>query len=454
MNKQREKFYKIITYGCQMNERDSEKIAGMLENIGYNKTENLDDADIIFFNTCTVRKKAEQKVFGKVGSLKKLKEKNEDIIIGVGGCMMQIEETAEKLYQKLPHVDLILGTHNLHRLPVLVKKIARNRDRIIEIWDQQEGLIPDVPSRRSGDYKAWVSIIRGCNNFCSYCIVPYVRGREKSRPDEEIIQEIKELAGQGVKEVTLLGQNVNSYGHDLDQNINFSQLLKKIDKMTDLKRIRFMTSHPRDFSVDLIKTIKNSDSICEHLHLPLQAGSTPILKKMNRGYTAEQYRSIITSIRDEIPQAAITTDIIVGFPGEKEKHFQETLNLVQDIKFDMAFTFSYSRREGTPAADMKQQVPEDVKDRRLQELMKVQNEISLYKNQELVGKEVSVLVEGPSKNNPDKYSGRTRTRKQVIVPADENLAGKIVRAKIQKANSWTLYGELSSTQQDVYSSTG
>jgi len=437
-----------------MNERDSEKIAGMLENIGYNKTENLDDADIIFFNTCTVRKKAEQKVFGKVGSLKKLKEKNEDIIIGVGGCMMQIEETAEKLYQKLPHVDLILGTHNLHRLPVLVKKIARNRDRIIEIWDQQEGLIPDVPSRRSGDYKAWVSIIRGCNNFCSYCIVPYVRGREKSRPDEEIIQEIKELAGQGVKEVTLLGQNVNSYGHDLDQNINFSQLLKKIDKMTDLKRIRFMTSHPRDFSVDLIKTIKNSDSICEHLHLPLQAGSTPILKKMNRGYTAEQYRSIITSIRDEIPQAAITTDIIVGFPGEKEKHFQETLNLVQDIKFDMAFTFSYSRREGTPAADMKQQVPEDVKDRRLQELMKVQNEISLYKNQELVGKEVSVLVEGPSKNNPDKYSGRTRTRKQVIVPADENLAGKIVRAKIQKANSWTLYGELSSTQQDVYSSTG
>lgn len=436
------KFYHIITYGCQMNEHDSEKIAGMLEDQGYHYTGDIKEADIIFFNTCTIREKAELKVFGKVGSLKELKEKNPDLIIAIGGCMMQIKDTAEEMYRKFPFVDLIIGTHNLHRIPILIKKINEQRERVIEVWDEEEGLIPDVPSRRKGDYKAWVSIIQGCNNFCSYCIVPYVRGRERSRPPENIMEEIKKLVREGVKEVTLLGQNVNSYGHDLDQEIDFSQLLEKIDQIQGLARIRYMTSHPRDFSRKLITTIKNSDKVCEHFHLPIQSGSDPILEKMNRGYTVDEYKNLVTEIRENIPRASITTDIIVGFPGETEEDFQNTLQLVKDIQFDMAFTFSYSPREGTPASDMEKQVPEKVKDERLQELMKLQNKISLEKNKELVGQTVRVLVEGPSKNNPETFSGRTRTRKTVILPHREELTGKIVKARIKEVQSWTLYGEL------------
>ncbi len=440
--KKTNELYHIITYGCQMNERDTEKLAGMLEEIGYKKTNDIKKSDIIFFNTCTIREKAELKVFGKIGSLKKLKEKNPDLIIGIGGCMMQIEESVDKVYEKFPYVDLIIGTHNIHLLPELIKNIKKEKKRIVEVWDKDKGLIPEVPSIREGDYKAYVSIIQGCDNYCSYCIVPYVRGRERSRPLKDIKNEIKNLTNKGVKEITLLGQNVNSYGKDLQEDIDFADLIKKIDKIDNLPRIRYMTSHPRDFTNKLIKTIKNSDSVCEHFHLPLQSGSTSILKKMNRGYTTEEYIQLIQSIRGNIPGASITTDIIVGFPGETEKDFQNTLDIVQKIKFDMAFTFSYSPRKGTPAAKMEDQVSDEIKNKRLQKLMEVQNKISLEKNILLKNKIVNVLIEGESKNNPETFSGRTRTNKLVIVPGNNQLKGKIVDVKINEVQSWTLYGNI------------
>ncbi|MFW5976657.1 MAG: tRNA (N6-isopentenyl adenosine(37)-C2)-methylthiotransferase MiaB [Bacillota bacterium] len=441
MTKNNKKYY-IITYGCQMNEHDSEKIAGMLEEIGYSKTDSLKNADLIFINTCTIRENAEDKVFGKVGSLKKYKRKNPDLIIGIGGCMMQTETAAERIYKKHPQVDLIIGTHNIHKLPELIQNIENKDNRIYEVWEEAQGLIPDIPSRREGDYKAWVSIIRGCNNFCSYCIVPYVRGRERSRAPETIIKEIKSLIDKGVKEITLLGQNVNSYGKDLDSNIDFSELLKKIDIISGIKRIRYMTSHPRDFDQKLIDTIKNSKHICEHFHLPVQSGSTRILKKMNRGYTREEYITLIENIRKAIPQASITTDIIVGFPEETEKDFQETLSLVKKIRFDMAYTFIYSPRQGTPAARLEDQIQDEIKNDRLQRLMNKQNKISHEKNKKLKGKVLKVLIEGESKNDPDTYSGRSRTNKLVIIPKDESLKGEIIPVKIDKVRSWTLYGQV------------
>ncbi|MFW5998323.1 MAG: tRNA (N6-isopentenyl adenosine(37)-C2)-methylthiotransferase MiaB [Bacillota bacterium] len=441
MSENTKKYY-IITYGCQMNEHDSEKIAGMLEEIGYKKCNNIEKADLIFLNTCTVRENAEDKVFGKVGSLKQYKKKNPDLIIGIGGCMMQTESAANRIYKKHPHVDLIIGTHNIHKIPELIKNIEKEDHRVYEVWEEEQGLIPDVPSRREGDYKAWVSIIRGCNNFCSYCIVPYVRGRERSRSPQDIIKEVKSLIQKEVKEITLLGQNVNSYGKDLDLDIDFADLLQKIDKLDNIERIRYMTSHPRDFDQKLIETIKNSNNICEHFHLPVQSGSSRILKKMNRGYTRKQYINLIKNIRKAIPEASITTDIIVGFPGETKNDFQDTLNLVKEIQFDMAFTFNYSPREGTPAADLEEQVPEEIKNERLQKLMKIQNKISHEKNKELVGKNLEVLVEGESKNNPDTYSGRSRTNKLVIIPKNKDLKGKIVSVKINKVKSWTLYGQV------------
>ncbi|MFW5992152.1 MAG: tRNA (N6-isopentenyl adenosine(37)-C2)-methylthiotransferase MiaB, partial [Halanaerobiaceae bacterium] len=338
------KKYHIITYGCQMNEHDSEMLAGMLENMGYRATGKLDEADIILLNTCIIRKNAELKLFGKVGSLKHLKEKNPELIIGIGGCMMQEEAAVEEIYEKYPQVDLVFGTHNIHRLPELITRIEENRERIIETWDQDKGLIPDLPYIRESKYKSWVTIIQGCNNFCSYCIVPYVRGRERSRPLPEIVKEVKELVEDGVKEITLLGQNVNSYGHDREEAYDFADLLLKLDKIQGLKRIRYMTSHPRDFNLDLIEVIKNSKSICEHFHLPVQSGSSKILKKMNRGYNRKQYLKLVKKIKEEIPTASVTTDFIVGFPGETEIDFQQTLQLVKELKFDMAFTFKFSPR--------------------------------------------------------------------------------------------------------------
>lgn len=440
--KDKSKKYCIITYGCQMNEHDSEKLAGMLESIGYQQASELEDADIILINTCTIRENADLKILGKIGSIKKIKEKKRDLIIGVGGCMMQSEKAVRQLYEKYPHVDLIFGTHNIHHLPDLIKRIERERGRIVEVWEQEEGLIPDLPSVRKKEFKAWVSIIQGCNNFCTYCIVPYVRGRERSRPLKDIIKEVEKLVSEGVKEITLLGQNVNSYGKDLPEDVDFADLLIELDKIKELSRLRYMTSHPRDFSLKLLEAIKNSRSVCEHFHLPIQSGSNSILKKMNRGYTREKYLELISAIRKEVPDSSITTDIIVGFPGETEKEFEETLGLIKEIRFDSAFTFIYSKRTGTPASTMEEQVPEDIKSRRLKELMDIQNQISLEKNQEELGKTLEVLIEGESKNNPDTLMGRDRKNKLVIVPRDDNLIGKIVNVKINRAQSFTLFGEV------------
>lgn len=436
------KYYYIITYGCQMNVHDSEKLAGMLEKMGYHPAERIEEADIILINTCIIRENAELKVFGKVGSLKQLKKKNPDLIIGVGGCMMQSEEAVQQLYEKYPQVDLIFGTHNIHHVPELINRIKEERGRVVEVWDKEEGLIPDLPSRREDKYKAWVSIIQGCNNFCAYCIVPYTRGRERSRPPEDIVTEVERLVEKGVKEITLLGQNVNSYGKDLEEKVDFADLLVRLDEIEGLARIRYMTSHPRDFSQKLIDTIKDGKSICEHFHLPIQSGSNRILKKMNRGYTREDYLDLIKRIKEAIPDASITTDFIVGFPGETEEDFAETIDIVKRVRFDMAFTFIYSPRTGTPAAKMPEQIPEDRKKERLERLMELQNRISLENNQKLVGEVLEVLVDGESKNNPEMYSGRDRKNKLVIFSKKEGIKGEIVPVKINKAQSFTLFGEV------------
>ncbi len=434
--------YYIITYGCQMNEHDSEKIAGMLENMGYKPTEEPENADVVVMNTCLVRENAELTVYGKVGSLKKLKENNPEMVLAVGGCMMQKEEPAQELYQKHPQVDIIFGTHNLHRIPALIEQIKSGEEQIIEIWDEPQKPDIDTPVKRKNDFQAWVTIIKGCDNYCSYCVVPFVRGPERSRPEAKIMQEVKNLTAEGVKEITLLGQNVNAYGQDLGDNYSFKKLLNKLSKTASLHRIRFMTSHPRDFNQELIKTVASNDKICSHYHLPVQSGSTRILNRMNRGYTRKEYLSLIKKIKELDPNAAITSDIIVGFPGETRNDFEKTLSLVKECRFDMAFTFAYSTRPGTKAENMDGNIEPEEKKSRLHELMNVQNEISQEKNEQLVGKTIDVLVEGESKNNPENYSSRTESNKLVIIPGKPDLKGKIIPVKITEAGSWTLYGEI------------
>ncbi|TDP86159.1 tRNA-i(6)A37 thiotransferase enzyme MiaB [Halanaerobium saccharolyticum] len=434
------KYYNIITYGCQMNEHDSERLAGMLEEMGYQHTDELADADIILLNTCIIRENAELKVFGKLGELKQYKRENSDLIIGIGGCMMQQDEPVDEVYKKYRHVDLIFGTHNIHHLPNLIKKIEETRDRVVEVWDEEEGLIPDLPSQRESEHSAWISIIQGCDNFCTYCIVPYVRGRERSRPVESIVDEAKRLAEDGVKEITLLGQNVNSYGNDLDKEITFPKLLEELNKVEKLKRIRFMTSHPRDFSDALLENIKKLDKLANHIHLPVQSGSNKVLKEMNRGYTREYYIERVKKIQEEIPGAAVSTDFIVGFPGESEEDFEKTIELVKELNFDMAYTFIYSQRSGTPAARRDDQVEEEVKKERLKRLMDLQNKISYDKNQKLIGTTQEILVTGPSNNDPEVYEGRTSTNKICFIEKNEELIGEIVEVKIEAAKSWTLEG--------------
>ncbi len=439
--------YKIITYGCQMNEHDSEKIAGMLEDMGYSPAARDKEADLIVFNTCLVRENAELKVHGKVGSYKPLKEKNPDLILAVGGCMMQQQDIAAEFYQKHSHVDIVFGTHNLAELPALIQQVKTAQDRTMEIWEEDRGLLPDVPIRRKNDYQAWLTIIQGCENYCSYCIVPHVRGQERSRSPEDILREAESLAREGFLELTLLGQNVNSYGQDLTGDVNFPYLLDKISAVSGIRRIRFMTSHPRDFSQELIQISAERENICPHFHLPVQAGSTRVLQDMNRGYTREEYLKLVDRIRQKMPEAAITTDIIVGFPGESEEEFKETISLLEEVRFDMAFTFAYSAREGTPAARREDTVPQEEKSRRLQRLMEVQNNISWEINQKLIGSSQEVLIEGESKKDPDFYSGRTATGKLVIVPACPAKIGSIVPVKITEAGSWTLYGEITDNSQ-------
>jgi len=435
------KYFTIVTYGCQMNQHDSERLAGQLKSIGYEYTEVLSEANFVLVNTCCVRESAEKKIYGKIGELKTLKASKPNLIIGITGCMAQKDR--EKLFQKAPHIDLVLGTHNVHQLVETVKEFEETKKHVLAVWDQAERLAPDVPTIRKGAISAWVPIMYGCNNFCTYCIVPYVRGRERSRPVADIVKEVYELGQEGFKEITLLGQNVNSYGKDAEQNGDFADLLHAVDQVETIERIRYMTSHPRDINDKVIDVIKNSKKICEYFHLPVQSGSNTILKAMNRGYTTEYYKELIKKIRKAIPHASLTTDIIVGFPGETEELFQETLDFVKEIGFDSAYTFLYSKRSGTPAATMPNQVPAEVKQNRLQQLMDAQNDISLEINKRLVGKTVTVMVEGPSKNDESRLMGRTATNKIILWDKrGTEKIGELAKVTITTAQTWILKGQL------------
>ncbi|MGI6097461.1 MAG: tRNA (N6-isopentenyl adenosine(37)-C2)-methylthiotransferase MiaB [Dethiobacteria bacterium] len=442
--KDAQKRYFIITFGCQMNEHDSEAIAGILESEGYIRAEDKEDADLLIVNTCAVRRKAELKVLALIGRLRPLKEKKPEMLIAVCGCMAQQKEVAEYLEKRFQHlVDLIFGTFAIPRLPELLQEARDKKGTVIDIVEVDEGR-EGILVKREDDLKAWVTITYGCNNFCSYCIVPYVRGREKSRNPKDILREVKQLGKEGFKEVTLLGQNVNSYGKDLEMEITFAALLRELNKVEGIKRIRYMTSHPRDFTDELIEVIRDGEKICEHFHLPLQAGSNRILEKMNRGYSRERYLELVSKIREQIPDSAITTDLIVGFPGETEEDFADTIDMVERIRFDSAFTFVYSKRSGTPAAEMEDQVPEEEKKRRIAVLIDLQNRITRELNENLVGSVQEVLVEGVKGEDPDTYTGRTRTNKIVNFKADDSFAlakGELCLVKIEAEQTWNLNGK-------------
>jgi tRNA-2-methylthio-N6-dimethylallyladenosine synthase len=436
------KKYFIQTYGCQMNEEDSEKLAGMLEGMGYFESDDKNASDVIIFNTCCVRENAELKVYGNLGALKALKKERPDLIIAVSGCMMQQKGIPEEIKKKYPFVDIIFGTHNIHRFPELLNNAIQSNSTIIEVWEKEGEIIEGIPIRRESDVKAYVTIMHGCNNFCTYCIVPYTRGRERSRTPESIVKEIEELSAQGYREITLLGQNVNSYGKDLE-DMSFAKLLRIINEVEEIDRVRFMTSHPKDLTEDVILAIKECNKVCEYVHLPVQAGSTNLLKKMNRKYTKEQYLDLVSKIKSEIPGVALTTDFIVGFPGETEEDFRETLDLVSKVEYDSAFTFIYSIRKGTPAAEYEDQVPEDIKHERFNRLVDLLNSISEKKNKEYDGRVVEVLVEGISKNDGSRLTGRTRTGKLVnFTGGDSKLTGKLVNVRITQPQTWSLLGEI------------
>lgn len=424
------KSYLIKTFGCQMNEHDSEVLAGMLEGMGYHPASDTENADIILLNTCCVRETAENKVFSLLGRLRRQKMANPGLIIGICGCMPQQEDMSARIRQLFPHVDLVFGTHNAHRLPELVGRVIESRGPVLEVWPGSGGIEENLPVKRKAGVRAWVTIMYGCNNFCTYCIVPYVRGKERSRRPEDVEAEVARLGCEGFKEVVLLGQNVNSYGKDLGKPMDFADLLEKLDDVAGIERIRYMTSHPRDFNDKLIKTIAGAKKVCEHFHLPVQAGSNRILKKMNRGYTREAYLDLVEKIKAAIPHASITTDIMVGFPGEEEEDFYDTMDLVRKARFDSSYTFIYNTRPGTPAARMEGQVPEGVKKERIQALIKLQNEISLERNKEEEKQPQDILVEGESRNESGLLVGRNRGNKVVIFPGDINLIGKIVPVTI------------------------
>ncbi|MDR7865554.1 MAG: tRNA (N6-isopentenyl adenosine(37)-C2)-methylthiotransferase MiaB [Sporomusaceae bacterium] len=441
----KQKRYHTITYGCQMNENDTERLAGQLKALGYEETDRPAAADVILVNTCCVRESAEKKIHGKIGELKRLKAANPNLIIGVAGCMAQKDR--DKLFKRAPHIDLVLGTHNLHQLGDIIAELGHSRGRVLAVWDQAERLAPGVPTIRKNKIAAWLPIMYGCNNFCTYCIVPYVRGRERSRPLGEVVAEAADLAAQGFREITLLGQNVNSYGKDEADHADFADLLAAVDRVEGLARIRYMTSHPRDMNSKVIDTIRRSRHVCEHFHLPIQAGSDAVLKAMNRGYTAAGYRSLVADIREAMPGASLSTDIIVGFPGETDEMFADTLALVEEIRFDAAYTFLYSQRSGTPAADLPGQIPLAVKKERLQRLMALQNDISLEINRALVGAETEVLVEGESKNDANKMMGRTRTNKIVIWDrTGREQTGDLVTVTVDTAQTWVLKGTLTAVK--------
>lgn len=434
--------FNIWTSGCQMNEHDTEIMRALLEKEGYQWTPDPKDAEIVILNTCSVRKTAEQRALGFLGNLKHRKTKEPDLVVAVGGCLTQNPEVRDFLEKDASFVNVIFGTRNFHRLPEFLRETQQNKKRVIA--DETQDIPDSLPAYHTSSVKAYVTIMYGCNNFCSYCIVPYARGREKSRPLKEIYEEVTQLADSGYKEVMLLGQNVNSYGKGLDGSVNFAKLLAQLDNIPRLARIRYMTSHPRDFTEELIETIASSRKVCEHFHLPIQAGSNRILELMNRGYTRERFINLTEKIRNRIPQASITTDIIVGFPGETEDDFRDTLELVEQVRFDAAYTFLYSPRQGTPAEKMPDQIPMDVKKERMARLVDVQNKITLEHNLSLENQVVEVLVEGKSKKDPKHWSGRTRTNKIVVFQGEDNqdITGRLVDVLITCARTWNLVGTL------------
>ncbi|MCL5982359.1 MAG: tRNA (N6-isopentenyl adenosine(37)-C2)-methylthiotransferase MiaB [Firmicutes bacterium] len=434
------KKYSLTVFGCQMNERDAETLRGFLDELGYTETGLVEEADLVIMNTCAVRQKAEEKVYGLIGRLGKLKQQNPDLTIAVCGCMAQQEQVAQKIRKNHPFVDLIFGTHNIAAFPELLKRAKESAGTVLDVWDEAGEVVEGLPTVRHGGVKAWVNVTYGCNNFCSYCIVPYVRGRERSRQPGDILAEIAGLATNGYQEVTLLGQNVNSYGKDLAGKTDFAGLLQRVDQETGVARIRFMTSHPRDFTEELVRVIAAGKNICEHIHLPVQSGSSRLLELMNRGYSREHYLDLVAMLRRHLPGCALTTDLIVGFPGETEADFQETLALVEQVGFDNAFTFLYSPRQGTPAASMPGQVSAAVKKERFARLLAVQNRWSLERNAALVGRTVEVLVEGPSKTDQSVLTGRTRTGKTVNFTGSYTAAGTLVAVEISEARTWSLVG--------------
>ncbi|MFW2490543.1 tRNA (N6-isopentenyl adenosine(37)-C2)-methylthiotransferase MiaB [Clostridium chromiireducens] len=436
------KYFFIQTYGCQMNEEDSEKLSGMLKRMGYESTENRDEASIIIFNTCCVRENAENKVFGNLGALKKQKEKNPDLVIGICGCMMQQKGMADDILKRFPYVNVIFGTHNSYKFPEYLNRVKTEGVQIKEIIDKETEIVEGIPIDRKSDIKGFVTIMYGCNNFCTYCIVPYVRGRERSRKSDDIINEIKDMVANGYKEVTLLGQNVNSYGKELEEKITFADLLRKVNEIEGLERIRFMTSHPKDLTLDVVYAIRDCDKVCEQIHLPVQSGSNRVLKEMNRHYTREQYLELAKEIRKQIPDVTFSTDLIVGFPGETEEDFSETLELAKEIRYDAAFTFIYSRRNHTPADKMENQISDEIKHERFNRLIEIVNTGIAKGNKEAEGKMYQVLVEGNSKNDESKLTGRTRNGRLVNFEGGKELIGELVDVRIVKANSFSLVGEV------------
>jgi len=431
----------IKTFGCQMNVNDSEYIAGELEQSGYSITEDIFKSDLILLNTCCVRAKVEQKIYSLIGKVREIKENNHDVILGICGCMAQKEK--ENIFKRAPYVDLIFGPSQLNNLKETISSIQTGKKQSIFCNNTTCFNLKDIPVKRESKISAWIQIMRGCNNYCSYCVVPYTRGQEQSRGVSEILSEVENLAQENYKEIFLLGQNVNSYGKTLPEPATFSKLLKLLNNTNGIERIRFTTSHPKDFNFDLIEVIKNGDKVCEHIHLPLQSGSDKILKIMNREYNVNQYKSIIKEIRNNIDNISITTDVMVGFPGETEEDFQQTLNAFREIEFDDAFTFIYSNRENTIASLMPNQVPLQVKKERLWRLIDLQKEISTKINKKLEGEILEILVDKKSiKNIPHQLSGRTRANKTMVFIGEEELVGQLVKVKIIKSDTWTLYGEL------------
>ena len=450
INKDKKLKYYILTMGCQLNENDSEKLCGMLENMNYKKTEDMKEADLVIFNTCCVRENAEEKLFGKVGEVKKQKEEK-GTIIAIGGCMMQEEHIIAKLKQSYPYVDIIFGTHTLHKLPEDLYKALEENRKIRDVIDIDGEIVEGLPISRNDNIRASVTIMNGCNNFCSYCIVPYVRGRERSRSPRDIIEEVKGLAKEGYKEITLLGQNVNSYlrverekGIEFEEyeGINsFATLLRAINKIEGIERIRFVSPHPKDFTDDVIEAIRDCDKVCKLIHLPLQSGSTNVLKVMNRKYTKEQYLSLVEKMKEKIPNVVFTTDIIVGFPGELDTDFEDTLDVVKKVKFEQVFMFIYSRRVGTPGDRMENQIPEEIKHERFDRLKELVESQIEENNKKYVGTIQKVIVEGTSKNNEKMLTGRTDSNKVVVFEGKKELIGTVQNLKIISEHMWYLKGK-------------